>query len=118
MKKTHIILSILPLPFLLHFYDYQCHLNGTYPILLYPSLFLCMIVVGMQFKNTNVFPIFLLGIVMTIFSSVLGSFFIPDDGAWFKPFGRDVAIIITAITYLFGQFVVRWIRRGSPSEKK
>lgn len=49
---------------------------------------------------------------MTALSLMLGYFFINDDGSWFKPFGRDVAIIFVSFFYVLGQLIIRGISNG------
>ncbi len=49
---------------------------------------------------------------MTVIYLLLGYFFIVDDGSWFKPFGRDFAIIFISIVYMLGQLIIRGTTRG------
>ncbi|WP_175428350.1 hypothetical protein [Bacillus solimangrovi] len=44
---------------------------------------------------------------MTILSLILGFVFL-DDSWFFKPFGRDGAILFISLFYVFGQLLVRW----------
>jgi len=35
-----------------------------------------------------------------------------DDGSWFKPFGRDFAIIFVSVVYILGQLIIRGISKA------
>jgi len=48
---------------------------------------------------------------MTVISLIFGYFFIDDDGGWFKPFGRDAAIVFVSIIYILGQLIIRLFSR-------
>ncbi|MFJ7953749.1 hypothetical protein ACIQZG_19790 [Lysinibacillus sp. NPDC096418] len=48
---------------------------------------------------------------MTVISLIFGYFLIVDDGGWFKPIGRDSAIIFIAIVYILGQLIVREVSK-------
>jgi glycogen debranching enzyme len=54
---------------------------------------------------------------MTVISLILGYFFIVDNGSWFKPFGRDVAIIFISVIYILGQLIIRWISKALSTDK-
>ena len=40
-------------------------------------------------------------------SLLLARFLIEDNGAWFKPFGRDAAVVFIAIVTVIGQLLLR-----------
>jgi hypothetical protein len=118
MKANQIILSLLPIPFLFHFYEYNSHLVKQEAVLLFPAFLLFIIIVGIQLRKVKL-PLFLgINILMTIISLMLGYFFIADDGSWFKPFGRDVAIIFISVVYILGQLIVRWISKAVSTDKE
>lgn len=48
---------------------------------------------------------------MTVISLIFGYYLIVDDGGWFKPFGRDGAIIFISIIYILGQLIVREVSK-------
>ena len=118
MKVLRIILPLLPIPFLFHFYEYNSHLAKQEPVFLFPGFLLFIIIVGVMLKEVKLLRILLLGIFMTIFSLLLSYLFISDDGGWFKPFGRDTVVLGTAVIYIIGQIIVRSISRSKiPREK-
>lgn len=118
MKANQIIFSLLPIPFLFHFYEYNSHLVKQEAVLLFPAFLLFITIVGIQLRKVKL-PLFLgINILMTIISLMLGYFFIADDGSWFKPFGRDVAIIFISVVYILGQLIVRWISKPVSTDKE
>lgn len=118
MRINQIILSFLPIPFLFHFYEYNSHLARQEPVLLFPAFLLFIILVGTQLRNVK-FPLFLgMNILMMMFSLILGYLFIEDDGSWFKPFGRDVAIIFVSVVYVAGQFIVKTFSKAVTRSKE
>lgn len=57
-------------------------------------------------------PVFFgINIVMMFISLALGYFFIVNDGGWFKPFGRDFAIIFMSVIYVLGQLLIRGVSK-------
>ena len=108
MKKFIVsILSLFPVPFLFHFYEYNSHLARQDAVFLFPVSLLFIIVVGISTRNVKLPLFFGMNFIMTVISLILGSFFIVDDGGWFKPFGRDGAIIFISIIYILGQLMIR-----------
>ncbi len=108
MKRFIItVLSLLPVPFLFHLYEYNSHLARQDAVFLFPVLLLFIMVVGISSRNIK-FPLFLgLNIIMSVISLIFGSFFIFDEGTWFIPFGRDTAIIFVSVIYILGQLIIR-----------
>ena len=87
-------------------------------VLLFPAFLLFIIIVGIQLRKVKL-PLFLgINILTTIISLLLGYFFSADDGSWFKPFGRDVAIIFISVVYILGQLIVRWISKAVSTDWK
>lgn len=118
MKAYQIILSLLPIPFLFHFYEYNSHLVKQEAVLLFPAFLLFIVIVGIQLRKIKLSLFLGMNILMTILSLILGYFYIADDGSWFKPFGRDVAIIFTSVVYILGQLIVRWISKNVTTDKE
>lgn len=118
MKAFQIVLSLIPIPFLFHLYEYNSHLARQEPVFLAPAFIIMSILVGIQLRKVK-FPLFIgVNILMTVISLALGHFFIEDDGSWFKPFGRDAAVIFIAIIYTIGQLIIRGIFKMIwPTEK-
>ncbi|WP_199427146.1 hypothetical protein [Thermaerobacillus caldiproteolyticus] len=111
MKLFWFVLSLIPIPFLFHFYEYGQHIKGNEAPFLMFGFILSMIIVGVLSKNIRVTFILLMNLVTTIVSVILTSKFIPNDGYWFTVVGRDGAVIFIAIIYLIGQLFVRMIAR-------
>ena len=117
MRVIQITLALLPIPFLFHFYEYNSHLEKQEAILLFPTFLLFIIIVGIQLRKVKLPILFGMNIIMTVISLILGYFFIVDDGSWFKPFGRDIAIILTSVIYILGQLIIRWIGKAVSTDK-
>lgn len=106
-KMIRISLMLFPVPFLFHFYEYNCHLTGEEAIFLTPGFLFFILIVGLILRNSK-FLLFLgVNSIMIVISLILGYFFLIDDGSWFKPVGRDGAIIFISIIYILGQLFVR-----------
>ncbi len=102
-----IILQLVPVPFLFHLYEYNCHLTGQDPVLLAPGSLFFIIIVGLLTSKNKLSMFFGINFIMVVISLILGYVFIADDGSWFKPFGRDAAVIFISIIYIIGQLFVR-----------
>lgn len=109
--KVRVILSILPIPFLFHYYEYNSHLVKQEAVLLLPAFLMFIIVVGITARNLKLPIFFGINVFMIIISLIFGHLFIVDDGSWFKPFGRDVSEIFISFIYFFGQLIVRGISK-------
>jgi peptidoglycan/LPS O-acetylase OafA/YrhL len=117
MKVIQFILALLPIPFLFHFYEYNSHLERQEATLLFPLFLLFIIIVGIQLRKVRLSLFLGINIIMTVISLILGYFFIVDNGSWFKPFGRDVAIIFISVIYILGQLIIRWISKALSTDK-
>ena len=109
--KVRVVLSILPIPFLFHYYEYNSHLVKKEAVLLLPAFLMFIIVVGITARNLKLAMFFAVNIFMILISLILGHLFIVDDGSWFKPFGRDVSVIVISVIYIFGQLIIRGISK-------
>lgn len=103
---------LLPIPFLFHFYEYNSYLEREEATLLFPLFLFFTIMTGVQLRRFRLIPALGINILMVILSLILGYLFIEDDGSWFKPFGRDGAILFIAIIYILGQLIIRWISQA------
>ncbi|WP_462405238.1 hypothetical protein [Gracilibacillus sp. Marseille-QA3620] len=113
MKFIKIILSLIPVPFLFHFYEYNyCHLKGYDSALLFPVFIIFIIVVGVTSRNIKLPLFFGVNFIITVISLLLGYFFIVNDVSWFKPVTRDFAIIFVSVVYILGQLIIRGFIRG------
>ena len=118
MKVNQIVVSLLPIPFLFHFYEYNSHLVKQDAVLLFPVFLFFVIIGGIQLRKVKLSWYFGVNILMTIISLILGYFLIADDGSWFKPFGRDIAIIFISVIYIFGQLIIRGLSNAISSDKE
>lgn len=115
MKKFIIcMMSLFPVPFLFYFYEYNCYLDRQDADFLFPIFIVCIVVIGLLSRNVNLPLFFSLNIMMTVISLIFGHFFILDDGGWFKPFGKNGAMIFVSIIYILGQLFIRLLsKQGS-----
>lgn len=118
MKVLRYILMLLPVPFLFHFYEYNQHLAKKEPVLLFPFFLFLIMIVGYQLRKVRFTLFIVINLTVTIFSLVLGFILLKDDGTWFKPFGRDIAIVFTSLIYMIGLLFVRWMSKASSSKKR
>ena len=112
------ILSLFPVPFFFHFYEYNSHLARQDAVFLLPVFLLFIIVLGITSRNIKLPLFFGVNFIMTVISLIFGYFLIVDDGSWFKPFGRDVAIIFISIIYVLGQLIIRGISKAILIDKE
>ena len=68
-----------------------------------------IILIGIITRKMTLPAFFWINLVMIIISLVLGHLFIADDRSWFRPFGRDAAILYVSLIYVTGQLIVRGI---------
>jgi hypothetical protein len=111
MQILWLIISLIPVPFLFHFYEYQQHIHKEEAPFLMIGFLLFIFGNGVLSNKVKIRYLFLVNGVTGLLSILLASRFIPDDGAWFTPFGRDVAVIFISIVYFIGQLLVRMISR-------
>lgn len=116
MKLLWLALTIIPAPFLFHFYEYGQHVKGEEARFLLPGTIVFVVLTGALAGQLKVWHVILIHIITGISSLFLAAHLIPDDGGWFKPIGRDLAIIMTAILFLVGQLLVRifFCKKGNP----
>ncbi|GGB38844.1 hypothetical protein GCM10011409_15440 [Lentibacillus populi] len=101
-----LIMTLIPAPFLFHFYEYGQYVKRKdAPFLTLTSVLFVLIVGFLSGLIRNRYVV-LVNILVAILSVVLALNFLPDN-AWFAPVGRNVAVILTAIVFLIGQLLVR-----------
>lgn len=117
MKKFIIcMMSLFPVPFLYYFYEYNGYLNRQDADFLFPTFIVCIVVIGLLTRNMNLPLFFSINIMMTVISLILGHFFILDEGSWFKPFGKNGAMIFVSSIYILGQLFIRLLsKQGTTS---
>ncbi|MDN4494352.1 hypothetical protein [Ureibacillus aquaedulcis] len=113
MKAFQLVLSLLPIPFLFHLYEYNSHLARQDPVFLAPAFIFMILLGGIVMRKVKISLFFGVSILMTFISLGLGHLFIEDDGSWFKPFGRDAAVIWVAAIYIVGQLAIRGVSKMS-----
>ena len=107
MKYIYYVLSIIPVAFLFHFYEYGQHLKGEEARYLFPTWLIYILITGLLSVYIKKRNVLLFQIISCVISVILAKLWIADDGAWFIPFGRDVAVVwIAGITYV-GQLIIR-----------
>ncbi|MEC2872573.1 hypothetical protein ACIQHV_30790 [Bacillus bombysepticus] len=112
MRILWIVIALIPVPFLFHFYEYgQRVIQGKEAPFLGIGLILFIIINGFLSKGIKIRYIFLVNIITGVLSLLLASNFIPDDGSWFKPVGRTGAVIFISIIYIIGQLLIRIISK-------
>lgn len=103
--------SLIPAPFLFHFYEYGQYVKREEASYLLLACIVFVVIVGILSARIKLRYVFLINIVTAAVSLVLAMNFIVDDGGWFKPFGRDIVIMLTAIPFFIGQLLVRMIAK-------
>lgn len=111
MRLLWVILTLIPVPFFFHFFEYGESNIQIEASFLFLGSILFVLITGVLASNVKIRYLILLHIITGILSFLLAMYFIPDDGAWFKPLGRDMVIVFTAIVFLIGQLIVRFFAR-------
>ncbi|WP_100372116.1 hypothetical protein [Bacillus sp. FJAT-45037] len=106
MKILWLIFTLVPAPFLFHFYEYGQYSKGEEPTFLLLGSIVFVVITGVLSGGVKARYIILVNVLTGMLSLLLATYFIANDGGWFTPFGRDFAIIFTTIAFLVGQLVV------------
>lgn len=112
MKVLWLIVSLIPASFLFHYYEYGQHIKHEEASFLLAGSIMYVVVSGLLSGAVKLRYIFCVNIITGVISVFLASNFILDDGGWFKPVGRDGAVIFVAIVFFTGQLFVRIFSRG------
>ncbi|MCP3028503.1 hypothetical protein [Halobacillus sp. A5] len=112
MKWFTVILWLLPVPFFFHLYEYQSYIHREEAIFLMEGFLLITIIAGVWLIKWPPLIVLILGIGMTLLSLGLGAVYIPNDTSWFKPVGRNGAIIFTAVIYIAGMMIIKGVCQG------
>jgi accessory gene regulator protein AgrB len=110
MRILWLILSLIPAPFFFHSYEYGQHIKGEEASFLFISSVLFVVIIGFLSSYIKIGYVILVNIITGLLSIFLAMYFIPNDG-WFKPVGRDVAVIFVAVVLLIGQLIIRGVSR-------
>ncbi|ARK24784.1 hypothetical protein SporoP37_08980 [Sporosarcina sp. P37] len=111
LKKAWLILTLMPAPFLFHFYEYGQYVKREEASYLLLASVLFVIVTGGLSGLIKLRFIFLANLLTAVISLLLAKNFIFDDGGWFKPFGRDIVILLTAFVLFIGQLLIRAVAK-------
>ena len=107
MKVLWWILNIIPIPFLHCYYLYELHLNRGNDELFRDAYFFFVLFVGILSMKVKLPWIFGIAILSTLISFILAALFVPNDADWFKPFDRNIGVVIDAAIFYIGQLMVR-----------
>lgn len=107
-----LILSLLPAPFLFHYYEYGQHFKQESATFLFWLSVLYVVVTGLLSGQVKIRYILFVHVLTGILSVYLATCFILDDGGWFAPVGRNGAVVFAAIVSLIGQLIVRVLTRN------
>ncbi|RHW31370.1 hypothetical protein D1B33_17820 [Lysinibacillus yapensis] len=111
MKLLWLTLVFIPAPFLFHFYEYGQHVKREEASFLLLGSLVYVVLTGVLAGRMKIWQVLLANVITGALSLLLAMYLIPDDGAWFKPIGRDLAVIFTAILFLIGQLLIRLLTR-------
>lgn len=107
VKYVYSILSLIPVAFLFHYYEYGQYEKGQAATGLFGAWMIYIVLTGIFSSSMKKRYILLWQSISCIISLILASVLIENNGGWFTPFGRDFAVIwIATITYL-GQCILR-----------
>ncbi|MBO0600122.1 hypothetical protein I2483_00460 [Sporosarcina sp. E16_3] len=112
MKVLWLIVSLIPAPFLFHYYEYGQHMKHEEATFLLASSILYVVVSGLLSGAVKLRFIFCVNIITGVLSVFLATNFIVDEGGWFKPVGRDGAVIFVTFVFFTGQLLVRLFLRA------
>ena len=102
MKYVYYIMSLIPVSFLFHFYEYGQYLKREPATFLGFGWILYIGITGILSVNHKKRYVLLMQTIACGISLLLAHFLIEDNGAWFKPFGRDAAVVFIAIVTVIG----------------
>ena len=112
IKILWLITSLIPAPFLFHFYEYGQYVKREEASYLLVACIVFIMITGILSSSVKVRYVFLINIITAALSLVLAMNFITDDGGWFKPFGRNIVILLTTLPFFIGQLLVRVITKA------
>lgn len=111
LKYFYYVLSVIPVAFLFHFYEFGQNEKGQEATFLTVAWVGYMILAGCFAIVVKKRVVIVLQIVSLLISLLFAYLWIPDNG-WFKPVGRDLAVVVVALLTLAGQLIVRSITKG------
>lgn len=100
------LVSLIPMPFLFHYYEISHYPESANFLFLGTLLFAG--IVGSLSMKVKVRFIILVNFIIIIVSVWLGAAFItPPNGSWFNPIGMNYAIVLTGIAILVVVLIFR-----------
>lgn len=117
MKLWWIIVSLIPVPFLFHFLEYNQRFVEGDSTLLLPAFIILILLTGFLAKSIKLHTLLFVNGVVAVLSILLAMNFIPNDTSWFKPLNRNQVMIFTIGLYIIGQLLVRWSVRALDNKK-
>lgn len=111
MKILWLIFSLIPAPFLFHFYEYSQYLKREEPTFLFLGSMVYIMITGALARKFKIRYVMVVNIITGAISLFLAMYFISDENGWFKPFGRDFVILFTTIIFFMGQLVIRFLSK-------
>ncbi|NMH73578.1 hypothetical protein HF078_10865 [Bacillus sp. RO2] len=101
-----IVVSLIPMPFLFHYYEISQHPERA--DFLFIGILLFAGLVGFLSLKVKVGLIILVNLITIIVSVWLGTAFItPPNEGWFKPIGMNFAIVLTGVVLVVVVLVLR-----------
>lgn len=111
IRHLWIVVSLIPVPFLFHYYEiYQYPEQANF---LFIGTLLFAGVVGFLTMKVKVPFIILVNFITIIASVLLGAVFItPPNGSWFSPIGMEAAIVLTGVLFVVVVLIFRSVFRA------
>ncbi|WP_397538806.1 hypothetical protein [Rummeliibacillus pycnus] len=117
MKYTYYLLSLIPVAFLFHFYEYGQHVKGEEAKYLFLTWIFYILITGILSVHTKKRNVIVSQIASCVISIILAKLWIKED-YWFAPFGRDIAVVWIAGITCIGQLIIRafvnFSKKGNP----
>jgi hypothetical protein len=111
IRYIWLIVSLIPMPFLFHYYEISRFLNRA--TFLFTETLFFVVFTGLLSIKIKLHFIILVNIIIILVSVVLGTEFkIPPNDSWFNPFGMNFAIIFAGIVILIGVLIIRFVSKS------
>lgn len=106
---VRVVTLLVPTPFLFHYIETSFESGSEFAFL---GLFSFVIFTGIISSKSKLYLILMMNVLAVLLSFILArEFIIPPNSSWFKPFGMDVAIVLTDFVILVGILMLRFIAR-------
>ncbi|MGY4690856.1 hypothetical protein [Salibacterium sp. K-3] len=118
LNITGLVLAAVPASFLFHIYEYTQHVRQDDAVLLMPAAVIYILLTGGASAYADLRRVLLLLVLGGGLSLLLAGAAIPDDGSWFKPFGRNLMVGGTAVIFLSAVLVIRFLIRSAAARRR